>query len=70
MIEYYALDLVSIPIIVFVYNTIENDGIRKKIVAFVGIFVFVYSVGSLILSGARVIMLSDALPGLQVILAG
>lgn len=70
MIEYYALDLVSIPIIVFVYNTIENDGIRKKIVAIVGIFVLVYSVGSLILSGARVIMLSDALPGLQVILAG
>ncbi len=67
MAEYYSIDLVSLPIILFVY-TVMSDGFRKKIVRWVGICVGAYCLGSLALSVFRVIRLSDTLPGLQVIL--
>lgn len=68
MAEYYAIHLVGLPITGFVYTVME-EGIRKKVVFWVGVFLAVLSLGAISMSLTGVIMLSDSLPGLQATLA-
>lgn len=67
MAEYYALDLVPVPLFIFICSLLKK-GIRKKVTCIIGVLSSVYSLVSVVLTHLRVIVLSDALPGIWIIL--
>ena len=68
MVEYYAIFLIPLPFIGFVYNSIEDRG-RRRIVLGLGIIQALLSVIAFALSLTGTIALCDTLPMQQVMIA-
>lgn len=67
MVEYYALHLVSLPIIAYTYKAIQ-DKRRKHIVLGLGIVQGVFTTVAFTLDGFRITKLSDTLPVQQLLI--